>query len=213
MMSVFFKSFATQKSHCVTISHKNCLVWKANLTCWQVHRGAQGTSICHDIYSGTTNIKHTLSCTRSSKIVLKGVFVPYLGTAGRRAWPKNWEGPLNSNIICTQQQYKTTPARVNFFTYDGFWALNRSQYTTHINYCTSLYSEELRLSRRFPSGNLPQLTRNMSTKCKTHHTCRHWQGTRRQVQGTQALIARASRGKAHASKGKIRAHKVLCPAT
>ena len=56
--------------------------------------GAQGNTIevvgrylnilC-DTYSDTTNVKYTLSCTRPSKIVPKGVGLQHLGTAGRRA--------------------------------------------------------------------------------------------------------------------------------
>jgi len=41
-----------------------------------------------DTYSGTTNVKYTLSCTQLSKIVANGVEVPHLGAGGRRTWPK-----------------------------------------------------------------------------------------------------------------------------
>ena len=63
-------------------------------------------------YLDTVNVKHTLSCTRPNKLAAKGVGVLYLGVAGRRAWPKSWEGPLMFYIIYTKQQDKTTPARV-----------------------------------------------------------------------------------------------------
>jgi len=52
------------------------------------------------------------------------------------------------------------------------------------------YPDELQLSMGL--GNSPQLS--MSTKCKTKHTCRHREGTRKQVQeGARASTTRARR--------------------
>ena len=61
--------------------------------------------------------------------------------------------------------------------------------------CTS-YPDELKLSMGL--GNSPQLS--MSTKCKTKHTRRHREGTRKQVQGLRAGETRASttRSRRHA---------------
>jgi len=54
----------------------------------------------------TVNVRHTLSCTRLSKITDKGEGVPHLRVAGRRAWARTWKGPLTFCIIYTKQQDK-----------------------------------------------------------------------------------------------------------
>jgi len=61
-----------------------------------------------------------------------------------------------------------------------------------MKYLCTPYSDELRLSMGL--ANSPQLS--VSTQCKTKHTRRHREGTRKQVQGTRAKGARASTARA-----------------
>jgi len=57
-------------------------------TCTYTEVGGRYLNILRVTYSGTINVKYTLSCTRPRTIVANGVGVPHLGAAGCRAWPK-----------------------------------------------------------------------------------------------------------------------------
>ena len=52
-----------------------------------------------DTYSGTTNVKYTLSCTRPIKIVANRVGKPYLGAVSCCAWPTQSDLGRSSNFF------------------------------------------------------------------------------------------------------------------
>ena len=97
----------------------SCLKDKPNMRAgakWEGHTWGRRSAPQYYKYLSAVSVKHTLSCTGPSKIAAKGVGVPHLGVAGRRAWPRTWEGPFTFYIIYTQQRDETTTARVGMNT-------------------------------------------------------------------------------------------------